>query len=136
MSRPRQLSKVQLPLRVKGFIPMGYYRNQSDPVMLNIEEFEAIRLLDYEGLMQMEAAQMMGISRPTITRIYRRARKKIALSITEARQMIIEGGAAFFDSDWYGCEKCDSKFNNLRNSLAGKCPLCDSNHIYHLEETK
>lgn len=134
MPRPRQVSKVQMPPRVKGFIPLGYYKNQSEPVQLNIEEFEVIRLLDYEGLSQVEAARLMQISRPTLTRIYERARKKVATALTEAQQLLIEGGNAIFNGQWFMCEKCDCKFNNPQNVEVSVCPLCDSPNIQHLEE--
>lgn len=133
MPRPRQVSKVQIPPRVKGFIPIGYYKDQSEPVQLNIEEYEVIRLLDYEGLSQVEAAEIMQISRPTLTRIYERARSKVATALTEAHQLLIEGGSAIFNGDWYQCERCDAKFNNPNHNTVTSCPLCDSINIFNLE---
>jgi predicted DNA-binding protein (UPF0251 family) len=76
MARPRNNSKIQIPPRVKGFNPQGYYVKPSKAVNLNIEEFEVIRLLDYENLSQLEASKIMEISRPSLTRIYDRVRKK------------------------------------------------------------
>lgn len=134
MPRPRQVSRVQMPPRVKGFIPVGYYKDQSDPVQLNIEEYEVIRLLDYEGLSQVNAAKIMQISRPTLTRIYERARKKVATALTEAHQLIIEGGNSIFNGNWYECEKCNSKFNNPGESPVTACPLCGSGNIQHMED--
>lgn len=134
MARPRQVSKVQIPPRVKGFIPVGYYKDQSEPVQLNIEEYEAIRLLDYEGLSQVNAARIMQISRPTLTRIYERARKKVASALTEARQMVIEGGNAIFNGNWYECEKCNSIFNNPGEQAIMVCPLCGSGNIQYKED--
>jgi uncharacterized protein len=134
MARPRQVSKVQIPPRVKGFIPVGYYKDQSEPVQLNIEEYEAIRLLDYEGLSQEGAAKIMQISRPTLTRIYERARKKVATVLTEAHQLIIEGGNAIFNGNWYECDKCNSTFNSPEESAVKVCPLCGSGNIQHKEE--
>ena len=136
MARPRQISKVQVPPRVKGFIPVGYYKDQSEPVQVNIEEYEVIRLLDYEGLSQVEAAKLMQISRPTLTRIYERARKKIAIALTEARQITIEGGNSIFNENWYECEKCNCKFNAPQGKTLTICPLCHSMNIHHLEELK
>lgn len=134
MARPRQISKIQIPPRVKGFIPFGYYKVQSEPIQLNIEEYEVFRLLDYEGLSQVEAAHVMQISRPTLTRIYERARYKLALALTEARQLVIEGGHAIFNGSWYECEKCNSKFNEPKEITMTNCPLCQSMNIHHLEE--
>jgi uncharacterized protein len=134
MPRPRLINKIQMPPRVKGFNPVGIYRMQAEPIKLNIEEYEAIRLLDYEGLTQVEAALMMGISRPSLTRIYERARKKMATMITEARQLLIEGGKVVFDSEWYSCERCDCKFNNPDKLAHNQCLLCGSNNIFNMED--
>jgi uncharacterized protein len=128
MARPRQISKVQVPPRVKGFAPIGYYSNQKEPIQLNIEEFEVIRLLDYEGLSQVEAANVMQISRPTLTRIYLRARKKIAVALTEVHQINIEGGSSIFNGTWYFCESCNCKFNKPLNENI-QCPLCGKGAI-------
>lgn len=122
-----------MPPRVKGFIPIGYYKDQSDPVQLNIEEYEVIRLLDYEGLSQVEAAKIMQISRPTLTRIYERARRKVATALTEAQQILIEGGSAMFNGNWYECERCNCKFNNPSEEVITHCPVCDSINFQNME---
>jgi len=133
MARPRNNSKVQIPPRIKGFIPMGYYGQETEPMNMNIEEYESIRLLDYENLTQVEAAQIMDISRPTLTRIYERARKKIAIALTEATQLMIEGGNAIYNGNWYQCQKCSSRFNNPSDKSVDDCPLCSSPKIKKLE---
>jgi predicted DNA-binding protein (UPF0251 family) len=134
MARPRSFSKIQVPPRVKGFNPFGYYSKQSEPVQLNIEEYEAIRLLDYENLSQEDAARFMEISRPTLTRIYNRARKKIAITLTESRQIIIEGGNAIFNSNWYECKACLSSFNSTQIEITKDCPICQSDTIENIAE--
>lgn len=134
MSRPRKYSVVQIPPRVKGFIPVGYYSDKADPVLLNVEEFEVIRLLDYEDLSQESAAEIMEISRPTLTRIYSRARKKLAQTITESRQIKIEGGKAIFSSSWYECKTCLSSFNSTQSATVNVCPLCNSTQIENYRE--
>lgn len=127
MPRPRQQSLVQIPPRVRGFIPLGYYADEDTAIQLNLEEFEAIRMLDYENLSQVEAANFMQISRPTLTRIYLRARKKIATALTESHQLLIEGGKAIFEGDWYSCYHCGNKFNGPQKH--DKCPLCSDDRI-------
>ena len=61
-------------------------------VNLALDEFETIRLLDYQGLDQEATAKEMGISRSTVVRIYAAARKKIAQALTEGKAICIEGG--------------------------------------------
>ena len=133
MARPRQQSTIQIPPRVKGFIPIGFYGDESEPVQLNMEEFEAIRLLDYEHLSQIEASGYMNISRPTLTRIYDRARKKIAEALTESHQLLIEGGTGIFEGYWYACNHCNSRFNSPRGFALNTCVLCDNTDVHQIE---
>ena len=70
MSRPKQFRKIVSPPLMTGFKPFGIPRAQLEEVVLHYDEYEAVRLLDYEGLMQEQAAERMNVSRPTLTRIY------------------------------------------------------------------
>jgi len=72
--------------------PAGIPARTLDWLSLGLDEFETIRLLDYQGLDQEKVAELMGISRPTVTRIYASARKKIAEALTEGKAISIEGG--------------------------------------------
>ena len=130
MSRPKQLRKMSKPPQCKGFKPYGYYGLENDPVLLHLEEFEAIRLIDHENLSQVDAAEIMKISRPTITRIYDSARKKVARSLTETRSLVIEGGRVYFDEHWFSCLFCFSTFNNPHaETEIHACPVCGGNKI-------
>ncbi len=60
---------------------------------MTIEEYEAIRLIDLEGLTQEECAESMDVARTTVQRIYNDARKKLARSLVNAEILKIEGGA-------------------------------------------
>ena len=136
MARPRNNSKIQIPPRVKGFNPQGYYAKPSKPINLNIEEFEVIRLLDYENLSQLEASKIMEISRPSLTRIYDRARKKIAQALIEVHPIRIEGGKVVYDEHWYQCSTCQSHFSNPDGDEVTNCALCLSTEILKMEEEK
>ncbi|HBG54400.1 MAG TPA: hypothetical protein DDW70_09370, partial [Rikenellaceae bacterium] len=71
MARPKKLRKITNPPKIKGFSPIRPFQgNGSSPVLLDYDEFEALRLSDYELKSQSEAAVEMGISRPTFARIY------------------------------------------------------------------
>lgn len=61
-------------------------------IVLKVEEFEAIRLADYEGLSQEAAAEEMGVSQPTFHRTLVSARKKIAEALTTGKALRVEGG--------------------------------------------
>jgi predicted DNA-binding protein (UPF0251 family) len=125
---------MMTPPKFKGFKPFGYYLKELEPVIMFFEEYEAIRLCDYELLNQQEASEIMGISRSTITRIYQSARRKVALSFSEARAIIIGGGRVYFDKDWLQCKKCSSIFNNSGNKSAHRnCPVCNSSQIFRAD---
>ena len=92
MARPINPRKVFSRPKIKGFIPMGFYSSDLDTIYLSVEEYESIRLKDYMGLSQLESSEHMGVSRPTLTRIYDKARKKIAEALCEGKQVLIQGG--------------------------------------------
>lgn len=74
------------------FKPAGIKMRQLNEVVLSIEEFEAIRLKDFENLSQEESAKKMGISQPTFHRLILTARKKAADAIINGKALKIEGG--------------------------------------------
>lgn len=63
-----------------------------EEVILNVDEFEAVRLKDLEGLEQEECAKKMNISQPTFHRLALSARKKIADGIVNGKALKIDGG--------------------------------------------
>ena len=63
MSRPKQNRKISNPPIMKGFKPFGIPRKMLDEVTLLYDEYEAIRLVDYEGLHHEKAAEQMNVSR-------------------------------------------------------------------------
>jgi predicted DNA-binding protein (UPF0251 family) len=75
-----------------GFLPISDTEQTYDKVTLSIDEYEAIRLIDFERLTQEECAIQMTVSRTTITSIYDMARYKMADALTNGKQLIIGGG--------------------------------------------
>ena len=63
-----------------------------EPVIMTLDEFETIRLLDREGLTQEQCAEKMGIARTTVTAIYESARRKVASALVDGKQLLIRGG--------------------------------------------
>ena len=72
------------------FKPKGIPLVQLDEVVLNLDELEAIRLADYEGMYHEQAAEKMNISRPTFGRILSEARRKVAEVIVEGKALNIK----------------------------------------------
>lgn len=135
--RQRIRRVIDVPL-IKGFKPYGNQvrsEEEIEVITLLYEEYEAIRLCDYEGYNHQYASQFMQISRPTFTRIYASAREKLAKALVEGKQVTIEGGKVYFDSDWYFCAHCKCHFNNPeKDKLVERCPLCGSEKVAKLAE--
>lgn len=91
MPRPTKTRKVKGLPRNTEFCPKGQ-QGCSHPIILNVEEYEAIRLIDYVGLTQEECAISMGVGRATVQSLYVEARKKLARFVVEASGLRIEGG--------------------------------------------
>ena len=129
MPRPKRMRKMTNPPIFKGFRPIGNDQNQ-EPVIINFEEYESIRLCDFELNGQEAAAQVMEISRPTFTRIYESARRKVAQAFVLGKPIVFEGGKVYFDSQWFSCNACGCWFNNPGSNLSpDKCALCRSDNI-------
>ena len=75
--RPKNIRKVNNMPSVAGFKPIASNICRKDAIFLHFEEYEAIRLCDYEMKTQQEASVSMGVSRPTLSRIYTSARQKV-----------------------------------------------------------
>lgn len=91
MSRPVKCRRVCYYPRTVLFAPDESYTDE-DAIILTIDEYETIRLIDKEGYGQEKCAMFMQISRTTAQRIYESARRKIADCIVDGRLLRIEGG--------------------------------------------
>lgn len=91
MPRPPKARRVcQLPA-VTQFKPVGYV-SPDDRVVMTVDEYEAVYLIDHEGCTQQECADQMEVARTTVQSIYQTARRKIAACLVEGRRLVIEGG--------------------------------------------
>ncbi len=124
MARPVRSRKILNPPKMAGFRPFGMPLSELSSVKLQYDEFESINLVNYQNLQQEEAAEKMGVSRPTFTRVYNRALKKIAKAFVECQAIEIEGGNVEFLKQWYKCKKCFKLIDGLENHV--RCKGCDS----------
>ncbi len=136
MPRPKRIRRITEKPAISGFKPYGetVHKKRNEAIFLLYEEYEALRLCDYDNYNQCDAAALMNISRPTLTRIYISARRKIAQAMVEGRQLIIEGGKVEIDKEWMECNDCHCYFLNMKeDDSEQECPLCGSKHthIYH-----
>lgn len=108
MPRPRKGRMVCCLPTVNRFGPTEGITHDSD-VIMTVEEYETIRLLDLEGLTQEEAAEQMSVARTTVQRMYASARKKIAEILFNGLGLRIEGGdyeIGRLDGRGYRCSRC------------------------------
>lgn len=108
MSRPRKCRKVCCLPRVTEFHPENNKNNNK--IILTVDEYETIRLIDKEGLSQKECADYMQVARTTVQQIYNSARVKIANALVDGLCIRIEGGDYTLCSDDESkCTSCDCK---------------------------
>jgi predicted DNA-binding protein (UPF0251 family)/predicted Fe-Mo cluster-binding NifX family protein len=93
---------------VTYFKPAGIPFRFLSEVRLSVEEAEALRLKELEGLEQLEGAMKMGISRPTFQRVLSAARKKVADAILNGKAIRIEGGSFQITSPDFGCSRLNA----------------------------
>lgn len=74
----------------RNFKPSGIPARDLESVILNLDEFEAIRLCDYDGFNQIEAAESMGVSRGTVQRLLLSGRKKIVDVILNTKELVFD----------------------------------------------
>ena len=92
MPRPVKCRKVCSLPRTTEFRPLGPL-TQNEVVILTVDEYEAIRLIDKEAFSQEECSSYMDVARTTVQQIYTSARKKLALALVEGRPLLIQGGS-------------------------------------------
>jgi uncharacterized protein len=92
MSRPEKLRTIGCLAGGRGFKPVGRPAAELDVETLRLDELEALRLADVEGLYQEAAAEQMGISRPTFARILSRARSIVARALLEEKLLVFGDG--------------------------------------------
>lgn len=129
MPRRKRLRKVVAPPGFKGYKPYGSKSHKREHVELLYEEYEAIKLADYNNMNQQEASVIMGISRPTFARIYATARKKLARALVETREIRSVYGNARLEGKWYLCEACQARFTMPDQVRQQECPVCHSGKI-------
>ena len=112
MPRPRKCRRVCAMPDNLGFMPVRA-GDRPEAVILNVDEFETLRLIDREGLNQEQCGAYMGVARTTVQQIYTSARKKLADALVEARPLRIEGGHYQLCGSDGPCAECHSCWRNL-----------------------
>lgn len=144
MARPIKWRKVEFIPNIQYFAPSDIDAAELQENVLLIEELEAIRLKDLEGMEQEDCADKMEVSRQTFQRILNVAREKIADSLINGKAIRIEGGNFTRNICPIKCLDCEKQWNesfeNFEKVLNGEfnCPACNSKKIvcYRNEKKK
>lgn len=136
MARPTKWRKIENIPTIPYFIPSETDVAEVPENILKLEELEAIRLKDLEGLEQGECAEKMEVSRPTFQRILLSAREKIADSLINGKTIHIEGGNFTRNICPVKCLDCGKEwmesYENLESIKSGgySCPSCGSMKVF------
>jgi predicted DNA-binding protein (UPF0251 family) len=126
MSRPKCCRQIGVMPGKTCFQPEGATPSSFEVVLLTLDEYEAIRLADLEGLYQEQAASRMNISRQTFGRIVEAAHRKVADVLVNGKVLKIEGGSVSMKAEKpVRCPRCRRAFSpdcGKRNEMS--CPHC------------
>jgi predicted DNA-binding protein (UPF0251 family) len=115
---------------VTYFKPAGIPLGSLEEVRLSLEEAEALRLKDIEGLEQEQGAKKMNVSRPTFQRILASARKKIADALLNGKAVKIEGGNFEMAYRRFRCQEGHEwEVETPPGITPAFCPTCSTSDI-------
>jgi len=118
--RPPCCRRVSAAPGATLFKPAGVPARELDEIVLALDEFEAIRLADLEGLYHEQAAVRMNVSRQTLGRILESARRKVAGALVTGKALRIEGGPVVRGKGKpFRCPRCSLEWEGLE-----RCPRC------------
>lgn len=129
MPRPIKPKLIRCEPKSLYFKPRGIPVSMLEETVISLDELEALRLVDMEGMYQEEAAKMMAVSRQTVQQMLSRARAKVADALVSGKALKIEGGNYILKEHVKGfrCRRC-GKSKDIRNcdfSPDENCPYFD-----------
>ncbi|MGI6497381.1 MAG: DUF134 domain-containing protein [Oscillospiraceae bacterium] len=112
MARPRKWRRVCCLPDNQNFGPLDSKANKHNVILMTVDEYEAIRLIDLEGLNQEQCSERMGVARTTAQTIYSSARVKLAKCLVNGTMLSISGGDYVLcdgGNTSFGCGHCHKK---------------------------
>ena len=132
MSRPFKCRHIGCEPGISYFKPRGIPLSALQEVVLTVDEFEAIRLADLQGLYQEEAAKKMKISRQTFGNIIKASHGKLADALINGKAIKIEGGVyTGTEKRVFMCENCTHQWQVGHGACRPvECPKCSGSNIH------
>lgn len=118
LPRPRKWRRVCCLPSNDSFAPVGKGAD-NEKIVMTVDEYETIRLIDYQGYTQEQCSQFMGIARTTVQQMYNTARKKLSEVLVDGKCLVIAGGDYKLCEGIHsgcGCNECRRCRNN-RNGI-------------------
>ena len=110
--------------RVALFKPAGIPARELEQLRLAVDELEAMRLVDLEGLSHETAAEAMGVSRQTVGRVLERARATVVDALVAGKALLITGGQYRVEPQQWRCFACEQRWAS--DGAVSRCPRCGS----------
>jgi len=129
MARPPIERSVGGVPRVTLFKPAGVPARELERLSLAVDELEAIRLVDLEGLIHEQAAEVMGVSRQTVGRVLERGRIKVAEALVGGKAIVIGGGQYRVEPRRLRCLACDAVWTAAGTKSVTACPACGETDV-------
>lgn len=138
MPRNKEYRRISGPPRCGLYKPAGVPGRELQEVVLELDEFEALRLADAEGLYQEQAAERMGVSRQTFGRIVDQARRKVATALVNGHALRIQGGRIHMaDMRTFTCQDCGHVWHEpFGTGRPEACPQCRGANFFRTDEAR
>ncbi len=137
MARPPKPRRVEFVPEIRVFKPVGVPGRHLEEVVLTVEELEALRLKDLEGLEQEECAARMNISRPTFQRLLTSSRYKVAEALVGGKVLRVEGGHYQLAERRFRCWECKYEFSlpfgTGQRGIDLRCPNCRAQAVHRID---
>jgi uncharacterized protein len=130
--RPKSRRFIHEPPLFDSFKPIGVRSRDLEELDMSLDELEALRLADKEGLTQDEAAGQMAISRSTFSRLVESARRKSAEFLLDGRHLVISGGPVHFRRNRLRCRNCGRVLPADFHGGPKACDRCGSTDLTDL----
>ena len=133
MGRPRKDRLVAVNPKISYFKPRGIPMVDLSEVSITVDEREALRLADLDGLSHEESGQCMGVSRATFGRILHNARQTVADALINGKAIKVGGGnyKMVVEKRRFHCRKCSHQWNEpLGTGRPDGCPTCGEDDFH------